>query len=222
MDPKPIVFNQPWGFSKLDVFRICKAKFKAQFIDKLPQGDSPAMKRGGDIHENIEMYLNGWTKELRPDVHEWKEALDSLKTKDFKGEQSIGIDKQWKLLPDWFGKTTWLRVKMDAYYVEDTKMTVIDFKSGKYRVPSNDQIELYAVAGISINPEIQEVRAEFWFIDADEVYGRTYTRAELLELRKKYETASAPLYTEEAWAPEPSSECRYCPYSRTKGGRCKY
>ena len=222
METKPVMFNQPWGFSKLDVFRACKAKFKYQFIDKLPQGSSPAMERGGKMHENIEMYLNGWTKELLPDVSEWREAFDALKTKDFKGEQSIGINERWQLLPDWFGKTTWLRVKMDAYYVEGEKMTVIDFKSGQYRIPSQDQIELYAVAGLSINPEIQEVDAEFWFLDADEVFKRNYKRDELLALRKKYEIASSPMYVEQAWVPEPSRECRYCPYSKTKGGRCKF
>lgn len=222
MDPKPVVFNQPWGFSKLDVFRACPAKFKYQFIDKLPQGSSPAMERGGKMHESIELYLNGWGKDLIPEVVGWKKQFDALKQKDFKGEQSIGINKQWQLLPDWFGPTTWLRVKMDAYFVEGETMDVIDFKSGQFRIPSEDQIELYAVAGLSINPLVQKVKAQFWFLDADEVHEVPYTREELLALRKKYENESAAMYTERQWKPEPSRECRWCPYSKTKGGRCQY
>lgn len=222
MTEKPITFKDPWGFSKYDVFRTCHAKFKYQFIDRLPQGSSPAMERGGDMHKNIENYLNGWSKDLLPSVENWQEAFDSLKLKNFKGEQSIGINKDWKLLPNWFAKSTWLRVKMDAYYIQDKKMRVIDFKSGKYRIPSTDQIEIYAIAGISIDPTVEEVDAEFWFLDADEVYTVSYTRDQLIALRKKYEGLVAPIYTEELWEPSPSNECRWCPYSRTKNGPCRY
>jgi hypothetical protein len=180
------------------------------------------MERGGKMHENIEMYLNGWTNDLIPENEDWKDAFDALKKHDFKGEQSLGFDKDWNRLPDWFDKRTHLRVKMDAYYREGDEMTVIDFKSGKYRVPSQDQIELYAVAGLSIFPDIKTVTAEFWFLDADETFRRAYTSTELLALRKKYEDASAPMYTERAWTPAPSAECRWCPYSKTKGGKCAF
>lgn len=215
-------FTQPWGYSKLDVYRSCPQKFKYQFIDKIPSPGSAAMERGSKMHENIEHYLNGWATTLIPEVEKWQEAFDALKQRDFRGEQAIGIDAAWNRLPDWFDKKTWLRVKMDAYYRVDTTMTVIDFKSGKYRVPSTDQIELYAIAGLSIFPDIQTVSAEFWFLDTDDVYARVYKAADLVTLRKKYETAAAPLYTETVWTPVPSNECRWCAYSKTKGGKCKY
>jgi hypothetical protein len=215
-------YNQPWGFSKLDVFRACKQKFKFQFLDKIPQPGSPAMERGSKMHDNIEMYLNGWGKDLLPEVEKWKDSLDALKTKDFKAEQAIGLDKNWNLLPDWFDKRTWVRIKMDSYFKEDKKITVIDFKSGKFRVPSADQIELYAIAGISIYPDAETVTAQFWFLDTDDVHSVDYTRDQLIALRKKYEAAAVPMYVEEVWKPEPSSECRWCPYSKTKGGKCVF
>jgi len=215
-------FTDPWGFSKLDVFRACPQKFKFQFMDKLPTGSSPAMERGSHIHTEIETYLNGWSKTLPEDVESWKEAFDALREHDFRGEQAIGLNKQWQLLPDWFSKATWLRVKMDAYYKEGDTITVIDFKTGKYRVPSTDQIELYAIAGLSIYPEAQKVNAEFWFLDSDDLYKREYLREELVALRKKYERESEAMYNTEVWAPAPSRECRWCPFSKTKGGKCSY
>ena len=215
-------FTDPWGFSKLDVYRACPQKFEFQFIQKLPQPSSDAMARGSQMHEDIEHYLNGWSTTLSPAVASWKEAFDALKTKDFKGEQAIGIDKDWNKLPDWFSKLTWLRVKMDAYYIDGDAMTVIDFKSGKYRVPSVDQIELYAGAGLSIAPQIKTVSAEFWFLDTDDVYSKVYTAEQLLVLRKKYERECQPMYTDSTWTPTPSRECKWCPYSKTKGGKCQY
>ena len=215
-------FKDAWGFSKLDTYRTCPAKFKFQFIDKLPSGSSPAMERGTKMHQNIESYLNGWVTTLIPEVISWKEAIDALKEKDFKAEQALGFDKEWGKLSDWFGKTTWLRVKMDASYVEGNKGTAIDFKSGKYRVPSTEQVELYAIGLHAANPSLMEVSAEFWFLDTGETYERTYTAKELLDLRKKYEQYVAPIYADETWTPAPSNNCRWCPYSKTKGGLCKY
>lgn len=215
-------FTDPWGFSKLDVYRTCPQKFEYQFIQKLPQAGSPAMQRGSNMHEEIENYLNGWTTTLSPDVVDWQAQLDALKQKDFKGEQAIGLDKDWNKLPDWFSRATWVRIKMDAYFIEGDQMTVIDFKSGKYREPSTDQIELYAVAGLSIAPSVKIVKAQFWFLDADDVYEREYTAEQLFQLRKKYEVAAAPLYADSTWKPAPSRECRWCPYSKTKGGKCIY
>jgi hypothetical protein len=215
-------FSDAWGFSKLDVYRACKAKFKFQFMDKRPSPGSPAMERGSKMHENIESYLNGWVTTLIPEVENWQEPLDALKQKDFKAEQALGFDKDWQKLPDWFNKSTWLRVKMDASYIEGSKGKAIDFKSGKYRIPSTEQVELYAIGLHAANPTLMEVSAEFWFLDTGEVYEKTYTAEQLLELRKKYERYVTPIYAEELWPPQPSNECRWCSYSRTKNGPCKY
>ena len=219
-----INFVEPWGFSKLDVFRTCPAKFKYQFIDKRPQDSSPAMDRGNERHKNIECYLKGWTSELMEENSEWKIHFDELKKEDFRGEQALGLDKNWKVLNSWFGKAVWVRIKMDAYYFDpvENAVVVIDFKTGKYRVPSTDQIELYAIAGLSLFPDIPKVRAEFWFLDQMETYMKTYSAEQLVELRKKYENDSAAIYTEQAWAPTPSMKCRWCSYSKHKNGPCKF
>ena len=215
-------FTDAWGFSKLDTYRTCPQKFFYQFVAKLPQPGSAAMDRGSKMHENIEMYLNGWTQELLPELGEWKEQLDELKKKDFKAEQALGFDKNWKLLSDWFQPGVWLRAKMDAKYIEDGKLVVIDFKSGKYRLPSTEQVELYAVAGSAMHPEIETVVAEFWFLDTGDFYKREYTKAALLDLRKQYENYVRPIYADTVWTPAPSAECRWCSYSKTKGGKCRF
>lgn len=216
------LFTDPWGYSKLETFEKCPQKFKFQFIDKLPQPGSAAMERGSKMHESIESYLNGWVKELIPACRSFQQAIDALKDEEFKAEQALGLDKNWVVLPDWFHKSTWLRSKADAMYVHEDILVVIDFKSGKYRVPSTDQVELYAIVGGALYPEVTQVTAEYWYLDTGEVYSRVYTQAELLELRKKFEKRVVPMYSNTNWAPQPSMECRWCPYSKTKGGKCMY
>ena len=174
-------------------------------------------------HEvDIEAYLNGWVSELIAECVGFKDAIDSLKAETFQAEQAIGLDKDWNKLPDWFHKDTWIRAKADAMYVSEGKLVVIDFKSGKYRIPSTDQVELYAIVGGALYPEVREVFAEYWYLDTGEVYSRSYTQPELKELRKKFEKRVAPMYVNETWNPAPSMECRWCPYSKTKGGKCEY
>lgn len=215
-------FTDAVGFSKLDCFRECPQKFAFQFIQKLPQPGSPAMERGSKIHEGIEAYMNGWSKEPPLEAKNWKAAFDALKLEDFKAEQAWGFDKNWTKLADWFGKDCWLRAKSDGHYLKDGKLTVIDWKTGKYKIPSTEQVEMYAVCGGAVYPEATETTVEMWFIDQDQTYSKTYTREQLLALRKVYERYFAPIFAEEQWAPTPGSVCRWCPYSKTKGGRCQY
>ena len=215
-------FAQPWGYSKLETFEKCPQKFKYQFIDKIPQPGSQAMERGSKMHENIESYLNGWISELIPECQSFQEAIDSLRNENFVAEQAIGLDKDWNKLPDWFHKDTWIRAKADAMYIDLVELTVIDFKSGKYRVPSTDQVELYAIVGGALYPEVSKVTAEYWYLDTGEVYSREYTQDELKALRTKFEKRVAPMYVNTNWTPQPSMECRWCTYSKTKGGTCVY
>jgi hypothetical protein len=215
-------FKDAWGFSKLDCFRACPAKFKFQFIEKRPQPSSPALDRGSKIHDDAEAYLRGWISALPEPLSDWQEEFDNLREMKCKPEAAWGFDKDWKLLPDWLHPDTWLRAKSDAHYAQGDTLIIIDFKTGKYRVPSTEQIELYAICGSSVYPEVQQVTAEFWFVDADDTYSKQYTAQHLKELRAKYEGYVAPIYAEEKWEPAPSRECKWCAYSVSKNGPCQY
>jgi hypothetical protein len=215
-------FKDAIGFSKLDCYRSCPAKFKFQFMDKLPQGSSPAMERGSKLHDDCEAYLRGWVSVLPTELEQWKDAFDDLKALKCKTEESWGFDKDWNKLSDWFQPQTWLRAKSDAHFVSDGVLTIIDFKSGKYRVPSTEQVELYAICGSAIYPEVEDVVAAFWYLDTMQIYDKRYTKAHLKELRKKYEGYFAPIFQDTTWKPSPSRECKWCSYSISKQGPCAF
>lgn len=218
-------FSDAWGFSKLDTYWTCPRKFMYAFIEKIKDEGSPAMDRGSKVHSDIEEWLNGWVKELPMEAQlHFKAELEDLKTKDFKAEAAWGFNPDWTKRKDWFGKDCWLRAKVDAHYLTASQddLVVIDFKTGKYRVPSTDQVELYAIAGSAVYPQAKRVRAEFWFIDTGETYAKDYTREELHALRTKFEKYVEPIYADRTFSPIPSRECRWCQHSRTKGGKCQY
>ena len=213
-------YSEAWGYSKLACFKECEKKFFFQFVEKIPSGGSAAMDRGAELHKSCEAYLNGWDPSLDPALSNWQEPFDELKSKGVITERAWGFDKDWKLLPNWFGKDCWLRAKSDAHYLEGATVVVIDFKSGKFKVPPIEQVELYAVCAHSVYPEATSVRAEFWFLDHGQVHEVNYTAEHLLLLRDKYTKMVAPMYAAEEFEASPSRDCGWCNYSKSKGGPC--
>jgi hypothetical protein len=214
------LFKEPWGYSKYAAYINCPSQFKFQFINKLPSGSSPAMERGQDLHRSCEAFLNGWDKTLDPALSNWEEQLRDLILKSVVAERAWGFNKNWELLPNWFGADTWLRAKSDAHYIDGTTLVIIDFKSGKFKIPPIEQIELYAICGHAVYPMCTSVKAEFWFLDQGQVHTVEYKADHLLVLRKKYEKLVEPMYTDEVFEPNPSRDCAWCAYSKTKGGPC--
>jgi len=217
-------FKDPWGWSKLETYEQCPQRFKFRYINKLKEPDSPALKRGSIIHKAVENYLNGWNNELPKDIHKvWLPRLKDLKAKSPMTEAAWGVDKKWKPLPDWFHPDTWLRAKSDVYYLEEAELNLIDMKTGKFREPSSEQIELYAGTGFSFFPQVTAVNVSFWFLDQNVPPTKTvYTPSELKAVQKMFGKRSEKLYKEKAFEPKPSGLCRYCSFSRQKGGLCKY
>ena len=223
---KPVQFTEPWGWSKYDMYDECPAQFKGVYIDKKKnRADSPALLHGSKVHEQMEHYLNGWSSQIPPDINTkfWEPRLKVLKARTPYTEAAWGLDAKWKPLKDWFQPTTWIRAKCDAYYMAGDNLVLIDFKTGKYRVPSDEQIELYALVGHAVVPEAKRVMASFWFLDQDaKPLELIYKASDLLKLRKKFEKMAAKLYNDKRFDPKPGPHCRYCDFSRQKGGTCRY
>ena len=222
--PKPFV--QPWGWSKLEQYRTCPQKFHYLNVQKLKEPESLALVNGSKVHDQLEQYVNGWSQELPPGMSPfWKARLDELKLQSPFSEAAWGVDRDWLPLNNWLHPSTWLRAKSDVYRIDldENTLILIDYKTGKYRVPSDDQIELYAIVGHCFFPKVKKVVASFWFVDQDaEPLELDYKAAELVKLRRKFTLESAKLYNEKQFAPKPGSHCRYCHFSRQKNGPCKY
>lgn len=218
-------FTEPWGWSKLDTYRQCPRKFKYQYVDKLPQGKpGPALVRGSRIHDDIDVYLKGWGQELPKEAQPWAEYIAEIKTQPtLTGENGLGFDNGWNLLENWFHPETWLRSKIDARYHDGDFVKIIDWKTGKYREPSTDQLKLYAAAAPSLVPGVSTIQVEMVYIDQyPKTYVAEYTKDDVPLIRRDFEKEIEALYETEAWPTQPSRLCRWCPYSRHNGGPCEF
>lgn len=219
-----------WSFSTWDRFANgCKRRVRYQKIDKLPDPPGPQMARGNRIHKQLEDYLlyenqpfpSSFPKTPNSTINEmWREEVDALVEEGAEAEREIALSDTWEGV-DW--RAGWLRLKVDASWVNRDKARIVDYKTGKIYDSSKKQLELYAVVFSHLHPKVKYIDAELWYLDQGEIIHMQLDRQSLGEKWSFWDEAGRAITTEEEWEPSPSSwNCRYCPYAASKGGPCKY
>lgn len=224
-----------WSFSRLSDYTQCPAKFRYKHLMKLQEPPNAAMQRGTDIHKMAEDYANGALKTLPKELALFKAEFTALKAQKIKF-----IEDQWAFTVEW-GHTRWndwnncwLRVKLDAAYVntEHNALVVIDHKTGKMRDENKGeymlQLELYGLAGLLQQPEVDVVSPRLWYIDAGVVFPDPqveeveYFRKDEKALKKTWAARVKPMFTDTSFKPKPNDKCRWCHYRKDNGGPCQY
>jgi hypothetical protein len=143
-------------------------------------------------------------------------------------EQSWGFksDWEWTGRAGWFGDDVWFRAKADAIvtYDDDTAL-LIDWKTGRKYFTNEEQVELFSLAAFKRFPFLTEVDTRLWYTDApedDNEIQRTYTLKDAERIQKDWTKRVVPMFKDRKYAPTPNDKCHWCPYSRAKGGPCKF
>jgi RecB family exonuclease len=214
-------FTGPWTHSRLSTFETCKLRFKYKEIDKLPEGSSPAMERGNRIHQEIEGFLNGWTKKLPTDcgLHT---QLKSLRKLNPIAETLWAHDKDYQPLKDQWSKTAWCRAKLDASVTEPTKVRVIDFKTGKIYPVNEDQVRFYGMLAMQ-RAKVPTAQLELWYVDQDKIkLCDEVTVKDVPALARDFTRRATRLYEAKSFPAEPGLHCRTCAYRKSAGGPCQF
>lgn len=215
-----------WSFSRLQLYEECPAKFKYRNIDKLPEPKSDAMQRGIDIHKNAERYLTGETMLPDPTLMQFGAMFRELRELKPMAEYQLALDDGWKPT-GWFAKgrnAAWVRLVLDAavIYEDETSALVIDFKTGKKWGDNADQMDLFATGMFCAFPQLREVETRLWYLDTGEEDVSVFKKKGLAERKEAWEDRVEPLFNDTRFLPKPSNKCRWCAFSRAKGGPCKY
>lgn len=232
-----------WSYSRYADYELCPLRFKLKHIDRLPDPGSAAMVRGSDIHKEGENYLKlpagrgGKAPATVPSTYaHFKTEMAELHSLSPMVEQQWGFTATWEPT-SWFGKETWLRVVCDvAVYYDDDTLDIIDFKTGRKYTTNEDQIELFSMGGFARFPEVNHVTARLWYLDIADGPSdgdphedstanttiREYTRDEFDEAKLKWEDKIQPMFVDTKFPPRANEKCKWCPYSKSKGGPCKF
>lgn len=218
-----------WSYSRLVTFLECPAKFKYKNIDKLPEPQGPALARGERIHKLAENYVkNGGI--LPVELSQFQVEFDQLRAvaPSLSYEMQAAFTSAWSKA-EWFGKDAWCRVVIDLFQPAGRKggtARIIDYKTGQVRGSYADQLELYALAGLLLDPMASSVSTELWFLDHGQIvdsFEKPLTRLDLPKLKRKWSTAPKRLLNETRFDPTPSaSACKYCHFRKSNGGPCEY
>jgi hypothetical protein len=215
-----------WSISRLNTYTQCPLKFKLTAIDKLKEPGSVAMDRGAAIHKEAEWYLNGLTAEIPESLKLMTEEFEVIKGLGAKAELEVTFTKDWGIT-GWFDADAWCRIKIDAMVLDKDTIRIIDFKTGKFRPNENDayeaQLELYALAALTLYPDVDHVSAELWFLDSGDLIGTkhgSYSHKDVPELRTKWETKVTPMFVDTMFAPRLNQYCKWCHFRKENGGPC--
>lgn len=219
-----------WSYSRLNVYSKCPKMFKFKFIDKLPEPPSPAMERGNQIHKKAEAYAKGELSRVPTELKLFAPQFRELKKKKqaFAVEENWAFTKDFKQVTQWDNwNGAWCRVKIDLV-LHDKKSdnyTVIDHKTGKVRHEEHaEQLELSALATFLSVPTADKITVENWYIDHGPGYTQPhdFERKQAASLKKKWIAKVKPMMSDVKFNERPGSYCRWCAFSKSRGGQCKF
>ena len=215
-----------WSYSRLRTYKQCPQLAKFKFIDKLPEPSSVALDRGNEVHKLLEQFVKGEIKTLPKDLKRNRAAMMDYRKRYPKGkihcEEEWCFNAKWEST-GWFDADAWCRVKMDL--CEDTGRVVVgvDYKTGKYRPGEyNGQLLQYCASMLLKFPDAEEARAELMFFDVDAPPVQLRLKRQFLQQTlDKLNAEVEPMLNDTRFAPMPGPLCKWCNFSKEKGGPCK-
>lgn len=216
-----------WSYSRYSDYKQCPAKFKYKHLMRMPDPGNAAMQRGNTIHKMAEDVVRAKI-DVPLELEGVRRELEHLRDNMAVAEESWGFKNDWEWIgrPNWFGDDVWFRAKTDARLLyDDGTLLIVDWKTGRKYFSNEEQIELFALAGFKRFPEATEVDARLYYTDCepdDNEIQRVYTPKDLAAVQKDWTKRVVPMFKDRKFAPTPNDKCHWCPFSKAKGGPCKF
>ena len=236
LTPNPTHKNEPesrikrWSFSGLQTYEKCPLAAKKQYLDKLPRRGSPQADRGNQVHQDIELFINGQQDELKEKINKtYINELTDFRTQFLAGD--VFVEEPWGYNADWQfcgfeHEDVWVRGLLDlGHIVEriDDAITVLhgyDWKTGKRYPPKHlQQEQLYAVFAFAKIPTLVQFDFSFVYLDEQKPWDqittkRSYTRERAKQLEESFTRRGLRMTMDTTFKPQPNViNCKYCDYN---------
>lgn len=218
-----------WSLSRLQVFEQCPYRAKLQYVDKIPDTQPhKSAERGSKIHEEAEKFVKGELEHFPKTLKHFYPDFQALKlyyeAKMALCEEEWGFDEEWN---NAVWESAWLRMKCDCVvHLSNNEMLIVDYKTGQRygnEIKHQQQLQLYAVAGLIKNPAVEIVVCELWYLDKNELIRFILERDELEKYKTYFTNAGERICSETEFKPNPNlHNCRFCPYAPNKQGDCAF
>ncbi|RKY42301.1 MAG: hypothetical protein DRP85_03180 [Candidatus Makaraimicrobium thalassicum] len=213
------------SWSRLSNYRQCPDQFAAKYIrkDYPDEGDNPAFVKGTKIHTQLEEYILFMKGEKKKPVMgaisrgvvpliNW--YFSAYGADSIFAEQQLALDHKWKET-SWFGKPKDVKFRgiIDMVIFETPEvMTVIDFKSGKFRAYDEEfgQLHMTAAYLFELYPEIQTVKSLYLFVEHKRKIEVIFERADHKKTKARFDLEYIEVNEDEEFAPKKNKFCFFC------------
>jgi hypothetical protein len=211
------------SYTKISMYMECPAKKRYKYDERRAVEQSPSAARGTRYHSAIEQSLGGdstvpGTAEF-PELGFYSNYLARLRDNGAKAEYKFAITREWTPTL-WESNDAWLIGVADVWIPTAPVAHVQDWKTGKIYDSHEKQGEFYATCLFSEVAEAYEVKATFIYTDLKKERNKTYHRNLLPELRQRWTARIERMERDTECAPTPSYGCKWCSFSKAKGGPC--
>lgn len=221
-----------WSYSRFECWERCPLQFKLKFIDNIKSPGTPAMQRGNEVHLAMARYVAAPdTMGLAmPDVVTnpfQMQLVNAIRDHDDKlVEQKWALSAQWRSTA-YFKKPgkapPWLRLILDvAVLYEDMEGEAIDWKTGRQYEVNQDQMELFGLGFLCYFQPAVKVTTRLVYLDEGTEVLNQYDAKDKEKLQAKWEKKVAPMFADTTFLPRPNDKCRFCDFSKSKGGQCRF
>lgn len=205
----------PWSHSRLEDFKNCpRAFYEKQVAKSVVEEKGEATIWGEQVHKHFEDRLtSGVVLPAALQVHEpFLARLEALPG-EAGVEERIALDMRGQPC-GFFDPDVWFRGVIDYKKVSGDAALLIDHKTGKHHTKFG-QLKLFAIHTFIAHPEVQTVRAEYYWTQTMTKSGEGYSREQLPELWKTFVPdlrQYAQAFREDTWQPRQSGLCNgWCP-----------
>ena len=228
--PKELGLIPAWSHSTLKVFETCAYRSYIAKVKRISEDYGPAAKRGSEIHDQAEKYVDGRLTEFPDTLSKFTSQFERLKKLYDEGKAELegewGFTIEWEAC-HWMAKNVWARIKLDAIvHEDDTSARVIDYKTGRQfgnEISHGQQALTYAIGSFLRYPDLQHVQTELWYLDHGTVTEQSYTRDQALLFLPKLHERAIVMTTAEKFPPNPSkTNCKWCSYKNGEEPACQW
>lgn len=208
------------SYTKISTYMKCPAQKRYRYDERIPSPPSPSAARGTAYHSAIERSIRDSNQPIPPELSYYTDYLGRLRTLGAKPEFKFAVDKNWE--PVTWDDSPWIIGVADVWVPSIPTAHVQDWKTGKIYDDHEKQGEFYSLCLFSSAPEAHEIKATFIYTDLKKERNKTYHRDQLQQLRDRWTARIERMERDTECVPTPGAYCNWCPFSKAKGGPCRF
>lgn len=205
----------PWSFTALTAFETCPRRYYLTRVSKdVVEPQTEATIWGNRVHKALENRLSKNTQ-LPDYLSSYEPILSKIDSKAGKKlvEERMTLDKSFRPTT-WMSESAWCRGVVDVGVIGDKKATILDWKTGKRKMAS-DQLKLFAGLAFAHYPWLEQVSTGFVWLKENTIDKAVFTRDQIPTLWQEFLPRVQRMehaYSEAKWPALPSGLCRnWCP-----------